>query len=133
MKTKFKVGDLVKMDNRNATWMQIIALPDDVHKKYTTMSEHGYISYYSESALMTREEWLVWWERFRDEIIPREWRECAENARRDFVPDPKWDEWVRRASEPLAKPVLTACVDCGETAPETGLTCDGCREDAQGD
>ena len=27
------------------------------------------------------------------------------------------------------RPVITACVQCGENAPETGLTCDECRED----
>lgn len=32
-----------------------------------------------------------------------------------------------------SKPVLTACVDCGENTPESGLVCDECREDAQGD
>jgi len=28
---------------------------------------------------------------------------------------------------PKSKPVLTACVDCGENAPEQGLVCDECR------
>lgn len=31
------------------------------------------------------------------------------------------------------RPVLTACVDCGENAPESGMVCDNCREDALGD
>ena len=30
-------------------------------------------------------------------------------------------------------PDVTACVECGENAPESGLVCDECREDAQGD
>lgn len=31
------------------------------------------------------------------------------------------------------RPVITMCVECGDNAPETGLVCDGCREDALGD
>ena len=32
-----------------------------------------------------------------------------------------------------SRPEITACVDCGENAPESGLVCNECREDAQGD
>jgi len=45
---------------------------------------------------------------------------------------PRPDE-MERLAQLESRPVLTACVDCGENTPESGLVCDGCREDAQGD
>lgn len=45
-------------------------------------------------------------------------------------------ESERRAELELiagARPVITACVECGENAPESGLVCDECREDSLGD
>ena len=27
------------------------------------------------------------------------------------------------------RPIITACLQCGDNAPETGFTCDACRED----
>lgn len=53
---------------------------------------------------MTLPEWLEWWENFRDEITPKEWRETAENAKREFVPPPDWEEAVERAKQPYGKP-----------------------------
>lgn len=32
-----------------------------------------------------------------------------------------------------SRPVVTACVECGENTPENGLVCDECLEDALGD
>jgi hypothetical protein len=96
---KFKPGEMVYLDNRRATRVRIIAMPEPGSVRYTCLLEFGSVGWYSDNALMTLAEWLTWWERFRDEIIPKEWRECAENARREFVPPPGWDEAVKRATE----------------------------------
>ena len=69
-------------------------------QQYCCMSSSGTVCYHSDQDLLTLEEWLNWWERFRDETIPKEWRECAENARLDFVPPAWWPEAVERATEP---------------------------------
>ena len=39
---------------------------------------------------------------------------------------PRPDEMERRA-QLESRPVLTACVDCGENAPEAGLVCEECK------
>ena len=48
------------------------------------------------------------------------------------LPPPETAELDRRAElEMIAgeRPIITACLQCGESAPETGFTCDACRED----
>lgn len=36
-------------------------------------------------------------------------------------------------NEQPSRPVITACVDCGENAPEHGMVCDECRLTALND
>jgi hypothetical protein len=59
------------------------------------------VSGYGDHELMTLAEWIEWWERFRDETTGREWRERADNARREFEPPAWWAEAVENAMEPL--------------------------------
>lgn len=100
MKTehKFQVGDMAYLDNRRGTRALILSEPKN--GRYPVLLDFGSVGNYSENALMKLPEWLEWWDIFRDEIIPKEWRETAENAKREFVPPPDWDEAVRRAKEP---------------------------------
>lgn len=50
---------------------------------------------------------------------------CHPDDCRDIESSPYFDH--------PGKPVLTACVDCGENAPESGLICNECREAAFND
>lgn len=48
------------------------------------------------------------------------------------LPPPETAEQNRRAElEMIAgeRPIITSCFVCGDNAPETGFTCDECRED----
>jgi hypothetical protein len=100
MSDKFKVGDMAYLDNRRSTRALILSTPTGVHRRYPVLLESGNVGYYIEQTLMTLPEWLKWWDGFQDELIPKEWQECAENAKRQFVPPPGWDEAVNRAMKP---------------------------------
>ncbi len=67
---------------------------------YTTCSECGYgIGNYGDHSLRTLEEWLVWIDRFEDDLTGRELRECKEAARAQFTEPKSWQEFRKRFAE----------------------------------
>lgn len=102
---KWKVGDMARYVTRSCVRKLILEVgePEVRGRMYCCLSTTGEVSYTAERDLLTLEEWLAWWERFRDETVPREWRACAEAAGADFVPPAWWGDAVRRAMEPFTQ------------------------------
>jgi len=109
---KWKPGEVARYPNRTCPRYQIISTYCD--DAYCVLSQNGDVSYKDDADLLTLTEWLAWWERFQDETIPKDWRECAENARRDFVPPPWWAAAVRRATAPT-------CKGCGQALDDDSI------------
>ena len=63
---------------------------------YTTCSESDGIGYFSDNALRTLEEWLMWIERFSDDLTGRELREAKEAARAPFAEPKSWADFRER-------------------------------------
>ena len=66
---------------------------------YTTISESDGVGYHSRHSLMTLEEWLVWIERFREDLPGREIREAKEAATGSFVEPDSWAGFRKRYTE----------------------------------
>jgi len=102
---KWKVGDIARYPNRSCPRMYILEATcnaeSDFRWWYLCLSSSGSVCCNSEQNLLTLDEWLAFWERMRDDITPREWRERAEAAKAEFVPPAWWNEAVTRAT---AKP-----------------------------
>lgn len=66
---------------------------------YTTCSEREGIGSYSDRSLRTLNEWLVWIERFADELTGRELREAKEAAQAPFTEPKAWQDFRKRFNE----------------------------------
>lgn len=66
------------------------------HSRYTCCSESGGTGSQSDHSLRTLEEWLVWVDRFTDDLTGREIRECKEAARAPFTEPKYWADFRER-------------------------------------
>ena len=57
---------------------------------YTTCSESNGVGYHPECALRTLEEWLIWLDRFSDDLTGRQIREAKEAAKAPFTEPASW-------------------------------------------
>jgi len=76
----------------------------EVNKKYpnhcyVTISESDGVRSHSDYSLHTLDEWLIWLERFRDDLTGRELRECREAATAPFTEPQSWTEMRKRYAE----------------------------------
>lgn len=63
---------------------------------YTTCSQSGGVGSHSDASLRTKEEWLLWVDRFADDLTGRELREAKEAVRADFVEPQFWTDFRER-------------------------------------
>jgi hypothetical protein len=70
--------------------------PQYKHHCYTTCSESDGIGSHSDHSLRTLDEWLVWIERFSDDLTGRELREAKEAAKAPFVEPESWRGFRQR-------------------------------------
>lgn len=66
---------------------------------YTTCSESDGVGSHSDYSLRTLEEWLIWLDRFSDELTGRELRECKAAARAPFTEPKSWTDFRKRYAD----------------------------------
>jgi hypothetical protein len=95
---RWKVMDVAFGDNIRRPRRLILEVnPEYEHHCYTTVSESDGIG--SHPDLRTLDEWLVWVEKFRDELTGREIREAIEAAQSPFVEPQSWTDFRKRYVE----------------------------------
>ena len=99
---KWQPGQIARFVNRACPRRLILEVCEKrgYEQTYCTLGDSGTVGYDTEQNLLTLDEWLKWWERFRDEVTGKEHRECADNARKEFVPPDWWDKAVAEAQKP---------------------------------
>lgn len=89
--------DVAFGDNRRNPRRLILEVSDKYESsRYTCTSGSGGVGSQSDNSLRTLEEWLVWMDRFSDELTGRELRECKEAARAPFVEPQFWTDFRER-------------------------------------
>jgi hypothetical protein len=88
-------GDNLRSPRRLNTGRSIPVIP----RVIPTCSERTGIGSHSDYSLLTLEEWLVWIERFADELTGRELREYKEAARAAFIEPTEWQAFRKRYAD----------------------------------
>ena len=95
--SRFKPMDVVFGDNLRRPRQLILEInPKYESSKYTTIGEGECVGYHSENSLKTLPEWLLWVDRFLDELTGRELREIKEAATAQFIEPKCWGEFRDR-------------------------------------
>ena len=98
MSAKWKLGDMARVALMGGPRWSLIIKHDPTGKMHTVLCERGHIDYLSDNALLTKDEYLKHCEYMRDDWTGTEYRKYREMAEREFVPPPKWEEWLNRAT-----------------------------------
>lgn len=97
---RWKVMDVAYGDNiRNPRRLILEVNPKYPNHCYTTCSESDGIGSHSDHSLRTLDEWLVWIDRFSDDLTGREIREAKEAARAPFTEPKSWAGFRARYAE----------------------------------
>ncbi len=97
---RWKPMDVAFGDNiRNPRRLVLDVNPKYPNHCYTTCSESDGIGSHSDHSLRTKEEWLLWVDRFADDLTGRELREAKEAVRADFVEPQSWTNFRKRFAE----------------------------------
>lgn len=93
--------DVAFADNiRNPRRLVLEVNPEYPNFCYTTVSENGGgTGTHSDQSLRTLAEWLIWIDRFSDDLTGRELRECKEAARAPFTEPREWADFRKRYAE----------------------------------
>lgn len=82
--------------------------PGGRYVSYTTVTECGFgVGSHSDASLRTLDEWLIWIDRFADDLTGRQLREAKEAARAPFTEHESWTafrERYARTSIPWTQP-----------------------------
>ena len=72
---------------------------DERAATYATCSESDGVGYHSDFSLRTLDEWLVWVDRFEEDLTGRQIREAKDAAKAPFVEPPSWAGFRQRYAE----------------------------------
>jgi hypothetical protein len=95
---RWKPMDVAFADNTRNPQRLMLEVNKQYHC-YTTISQSDGVGSHSEYSLLTLDEWLIWLERFREDLTGRELRECREAATAPFTEPQSWAEMRKRHAE----------------------------------